>query len=239
MEHNPLPGRKTMLIKESHPHYHGHRRRLKDRLAENPRGLAEYEVLELLLSYANPRRDNKPLAKALLARFGSLRGVFSARIAELLTVEGFGEGYARFWLLWREFWARINEDPVRERVVLSSPDIVARMAMARLGSLEDEEFWVALVDNKNRLVGWEQVSKGTVDQTAVYPREVLALALVRKASGVILVHNHPGNDPKPSRQDVELTQRIVIAAREVEVRVLDHLVVTEKSYFSFQSEGML
>jgi hypothetical protein len=102
----PLPGRKTMLIKESHPHYHGHRKRLKDRLAENPRGLAEYEVLELLLSYANPRRDNKPLAKALLARFGSLRGVFSARIAELKAVEGFGEGYARFWQLWREFWAR-------------------------------------------------------------------------------------------------------------------------------------
>jgi len=235
----PLPGRKTMLIKESHPHYHGHRKRLKDRLAENPRGLAEYEVLELLLSYANPRRDNKPLAKALLARFGSLRGVFSARIAELKAVEGFGEGYARFWQLWREFWARINEDPVRERVALSSPDIVARMAMARLGSLEDEEFWVALVDNKNRLVGWEQVSRGTVDQTAVYPREVLALALLRKASGMILVHNHPGSDPKPSRQDVELTKRIVTAAREVEVRILDHLVVTEKSYFSFQSEGML
>ncbi len=235
----PLPGRKTMLIKESHPHYHGHRKRLKDRLAENPRGLAEYEVLELLLSYANPRRDNKPLAKALVARFGSLRGVFSARIAELKAVEGFGEGYARFWQLWREFWARINEDPVRERVVLSSPDIVARMAMARLGALEDEEFWVALVDNKNRLVGWEQVSRGTVDQTAVYPREVLALALLRKASGMILVHNHPGSDPKPSRQDVELTKRIVVAAREVEVRVLDHLVVTEKSYFSFQSEGML
>ncbi len=111
--------------------------------------------------------------------------------------------------------------------------------MARLGSLEDEEFWVALVDNKNRLVGWEQVSRGTVDQTAVYPREVLALALLRKASGMILVHNHPGSDPKPSRQDVELTKRIVTAAREVEVRILDHLVVTEKSYFSFQSEGML
>jgi DNA repair protein RadC len=228
-----------MLIKESHPHYHGHRRRLKDRLAENPRGLAEYEVLELLLSYANPRRDNKPLAKALLDRFGSLRGVFSARLGELAAVEGFGEGYARFWQLWREFWARINEDPVRERVVLSNPDIVARMAMARLGSLEDEEFWVALVDNKNRLVGWERVSRGTVDQAAVYPREVLALALLRKASGVILVHNHPGSDPKPSRQDVEITKRIVTAAREVDVRVLDHLVVTERSYFSFQSEGML
>jgi len=98
---------------------------------------------------------------------------------------------------------------------------------------------MALVDNKNRLIGWEQVSKGTVDQTAVYPREVLALALTRKASGIILVHNHPGCDVKPSIQDVELTKRIKNAAREIDVRVLDHLVVTENSYFSFQSEGML
>lgn len=228
-----------MLIKESHPHYHGHRKRLKERLTENSRGLAEYEVLELLLSYANPRRDNKPLAKALLGRFGSLRGVFSARLAELTAVDGFGQGYAQFWTLWREFWARINEEPVRDRTVLSSPDVVARMAMARLGPLEAEEFWVALVDNKNRLIGWEQVSRGTVDQAAVYPREVLALALLRKASGVIMVHNHPGSDPKPSRQDVELTKRIAAAAREVDLRVLDHLVVTDKSYFSFQSEGLL
>jgi len=98
---------------------------------------------------------------------------------------------------------------------------------------------MALVDNKNRLVGWEQVSKGTVDQAAVFPREVIATALRHKASGVILVHNHPGADPRPSVQDVEFTRRIVSAAREMDIRVLDHLVVTENKFYSFQSEGML
>ena len=228
-----------MLTKKEPPHYLGHRRRLKDRLMDNPRALADYEVLEIVLGYVNVRRDNKPLAKELLRRFGNVRGVLTARLEEMRDIPGFGPGAEEFLTLWREVWARFHEQPMRDRAVLGSPDVVAEMARARIGVKEHEEFWMALVDNKNRLVGWEQVSKGTVDQTAVYPREILALALLRKASGVILVHNHPGSDPKPSRQDVELTKRVVNAAREVDLRVLDHLVVTEKSYFSFQSEGML
>ncbi len=228
-----------MLNKDKHPHYVGHRKRLKERLLENPRGLADYEVLELLLSYANFRRDNKPLAKTLLARFKTMRGVFLARESELRSVEGFGPGFEQFFALWREFWARVNEHPVTERVVLNSPEVVAEVAIARLGSSESEEFWIALVDNKNRLIGWEQVSRGTVDRAAVYPREVLTMALMRKASGVILVHNHPGRDPKPSIQDVELTKRIRSAASEIDLRVLDHVVVTDTSFFSFQSEGLL
>ena len=98
---------------------------------------------------------------------------------------------------------------------------------------------MALVDTKNRLVGWERVSKGTVDQAAVYPREVIAMALRYNASGVILVHNHPGADPRPSAEDMAFTRRIVAAAREMDIRVLDHLVVTENRFFSFQAEGMI
>jgi DNA repair protein RadC len=228
-----------MLIKKESPHYLGHRRRLKDRLVENPQALADYEVLELILGYVNVRRDNKPLAKELLQRFGSLRGALTARLEELRDVPGFGPGAEEFLTLWHEAWARFHEQPVRDRAVLNTPDIVAEMARARIGSREREEFWMALVDNKNRLIGWEQVSKGTVDQAAVYPREVLSVALRHKASGMILVHNHPGADPRPSVQDVDFTRRIKSAAREVDIRVLDHLVVTENRYYSFQSEGML
>ena len=208
-------------------------------MSEDPRALADYEVLELLLGYVYLRRDTKPLAKALLERFGSLRGVFAARPAELGQVDGLGEGFEKFWLLWREFWARLNEQPLRERAVVNNPSVVAEIARARLGHEETEEFWVALLDNKNRLVGWERLSRGTVDQAPVYPREVLALAISRKASGIIVVHNHPGGDPRPSASDIELTVKLRAAARELGVRLLDHLVVTDSDYCSFKSENLL
>ncbi|HCR12071.1 MAG TPA: DNA repair protein RadC [Solidesulfovibrio sp.] len=228
-----------MLNKKEPPHYLGHRRRLKDRLMENPRALADYEILELLLGYVNVRRDNKPLAKELLRRFGSVRGVLLAREEELRGVPGIGPGALEFVTLWREAWARFHEQPLRERALLNSPDIVAEMARARIGANEREEFWMALVDTKNRLIGWEQVSQGTIDQAVIYPREILSVAIRHKASGVILVHNHPAGDPRPSSDDVAFTRRIVSAARELDVRVLDHLVVTAGGYFSFQAEGML
>jgi DNA repair protein RadC len=123
--------------------------------------------------------------------------------------------------------------------VFSHPRIVADFAIARLGQERTEQFWVALVDNKNRLVHWQRVSQGTVDQTPVYPREILRLVLYHQASGLILVHNHPGGDPKPSVQDQELTKKMQRAAQEMDIRVLDHIVVTDQDYFSFQAQGLL
>lgn len=221
------------------PHYHGHRERLRLRLLKDPSHLADYEILELILAQALPRRDTKPLAKELLSRFGTLRSVFSAPEEELLAVEGFGPGLAAFWKLLHEFRARYNEAPVMEREVFNSPRIVAEAAMARLGAETSEEIWLALVDTKNRLIAWERVAKGTVDQAPVYPREVLEPAIRHKASGLVLVHNHPGGDPTPSDQDVHLTQRIKRAAKELGIRLLDHVIVSEDDYFSFQSEDML
>lgn len=223
-----------MLKKESPPHYIGHRSRLKERLNADSRALADYEVLELLLGYANPRRDAKPLAKALLERFGGLRGVYQARIGELQGVEGFGEGIAVFWTLWREFLARLGEQDIPDRVQVDKPEVVANLARERLGTLVSEEFWVLLLDASNKVVGWERVSQGTVDQTPVYPREVLALALTKQAVGVILVHNHPSGNPKPSDKDKELTRQIVLAAHGVGVKVLDHVIVAGKDFFSFK-----
>lgn len=228
-----------MLTKKQPPHYLGHRRRLKDRLLDDPRALADYEILELVLGYVLVRRDTKPLAKALIERFGSLREVLAASMESLQDVPGFGPGTAEFFTLWREAWARFHEQPVRDRAAFNSPEIVAEAARARFGTQGHEEFWMALVDNKNRLIGWEQVSVGTVDQAPVYPRELLRRALLHKASGMILVHNHPGADPRPSAQDIDITRRIRVAAMELDIRVLDHVVVTEDRFYSFQAEGKL
>ncbi|THB67900.1 MAG: DNA repair protein RadC [Desulfovibrio sp.] len=221
------------------PHYHGHRERLRQRLLKDPGQLADYELLELILAQAIPRRDTKPLAKELLATFGTIRGVFMARADELQKIKGFGPGLATFWVLLKEFRARFSEAPVKERVVFSSPSIVAEVAMARLGENSTEEMWMALVDTKNRLISWERVAKGTVGQAPLYPREVLAAALKHEAAGIILVHNHPGGDPNPSRQDVELTERIARAAHDLGVRLLDHVIVCEDDYYSFQSEDRI
>ena len=233
-------GSKVLKLAETPPpHYLGHRQRLREKLAAEPKALADYELLELLLGQVLPRRDTKPLAKELVARFGSLRAVLTARQEALCEVKGFGESLAGHWALLREVFARLGEAPVRERQVFSGPEVVVEAARARIGHLAVEEFWVALVDSKNRLMAWERVGKGTVDEIPVYPREVLALALKHQASGIILAHNHPGGDPAPSVQDRDLTRRIAQSATELGLRVLDHIIVAENRHFSFQDTGLL
>ncbi|TVM15366.1 hypothetical protein DPQ33_15500 [Oceanidesulfovibrio indonesiensis] len=221
------------------PHYHGHRQRLKERLRQAPSQLADYEILELLLAYVIPRRDTKPMAKELLNRYGSLRGVLLARPEELSDVKGLGPSAEVFFALFKEVRARVEESQVRAREVLSHPAHAAQMAMSRLGHLSIEEFWVVLVDTKNRLIGWERISTGTVNETAVYPRELIGKVLERKAASCIIVHNHPGGDPRPSGLDNELTERLKRACDEVGIKLLDHIIVTDDDYFSYQMQGRL
>lgn len=221
------------------PHYHGHRQRLRERLAREPRALADYELLELLLGQVLLRQDTKPLAKELLERFGSLHGALTATPELLEQVPGLGPAVVGAFGLWRELLSRLGEHRLAQRQTFSGPEAVAEAALARLGHVGTEEFWVALVDVKNRLIAWERLWSGTVDQAPAYPREILALALRHKAVGVILVHNHPGGDPQPSSADMQLTRRMCRAAQELDVRVLDHLVVAGQSYFSFRENGLL
>lgn len=228
-----------MLKGKDQPHYLGHRSRLKERLRRDSQALADYEILELLLGYANPRRDAKPLAKALLERFGSLRGVYQARQADLAEVDGFGEGLDAFWTLWREFLARLGEQDVADRVQVSDPKVVADLARERLGTLAGEEFWVLLLDASNRVIGWERMSRGSVDHSPVSPREVLALALRRHAAGLVLVHNHPSGDPKPSEADREITRMVSMTAHGMGVKVLDHVIVAGKKWTSLKKAGLM
>lgn len=217
----------------------GHRQRLRERLNRNPGDLADYELLELLLTYILPRKDTKPLAKALLQRFGSLADVLTLAPEKLTQVPGLGDAAMTFWTLWQECQIRRSSRPLARKDKFTSPEQVGEMVCARLGHLSKEEFWILLVDNQNRLIAFEPIASGTVDQTAAYPREILETALKQHASGLILVHNHPGGDPNPSPHDRKLTETIASLSKELGIRLLDHLIVTGNTFSSFRSQGLL
>lgn len=210
----------------------GHRSRLHDRFDRDPLSLADYELLELLLGYAIPRRDTKPLAKDLLKNFSTIRGVFDARADELLQIAGFGQGTLRFWKVLREFFARHAASQMFDREVLSSPQSVATLAKARLAGMANEQCWIALVDAQNRLIAWQMLNAGSVGEVAAAPRQIFEAAILHKASGIILVHNHPGGSAKPSQADLALTAELQKLAKGMDIRFLDHIIVTEGDCYS-------
>lgn len=201
--------------------------------------MADYEIMELLLGLALTRKDTKLLAHALLSRFGSFRGALDARQDELEQVDGFGPGLMALWRLMREIMARYTLSPLRERQVMASPEAVAQVARQRLGNLSYEESWLALVDAQNRLISWERLRKGSISSISLHPRDVLELALTRKASGIILVHNHPGGSASPSRQDLDLTAEIQKLAPHLGLRLLDHVIVTPGECYSIAQKGVI
>lgn len=217
----------------------GHRKRLKARLEADAQALADYEVMELLLGLALARKDTKPLARALLVRFGSIRGALDARQDELEQVDGIGPGILSLWRLIREIMTRYALSPLLEREVLASPEAVAAVARQRLGNFSHEESWLALVDAQNRLISWERLRKGSISSVSIQPRDVLEAAILRKASGIILVHNHPGGSAKPSRPDLDLTEEIRKLAPRLGLRLLDHLIVTSGECYSIAQKGIV
>ncbi len=220
-------------------HYHGHRERLRKRLQNAPELLADYEILELLLGYVIQRRDTKPIAKELLERFTSLRGVMDARPEEYLDMPGVGTGVTQYVCLLREFLARYAEGRLRNREALCSPEEVAHMARQRLGRLPHEEVWVAFMDNRLRLISWERAAKGSVNNSTVYPRDIMERALALKAAGFIVVHNHPGGNASPSGIDLEFTRQLERAAQALSINFWDHVIVSDSESYSLMNKGML
>lgn len=227
------------MTEKKTPHYIGHRQRLKEKLVRNSRSLADYEILELALASVLPRRDTKPLAKELMERFGSLKEVIMAQPDRLAEIKGVGAGVQAQWTLLQELFARLGEASARRGTSFSGPEAVAQAAMARIGNKGAEEFWVVFLDTKNRVIAWEQMSKGTTDATPVFPREIVKEALRSDATGLILAHNHPGGDPTPSTEDVLITDKVRRAADALGIAVLDHIIVTDHNYYSFNDHGRL
>lgn len=217
----------------------GHRERLRERIKRDPGAVADYEVLELLLGFVLIRKDTKLLAKELIERFKSIRGVLDARPDELMDLKGFGPSLMALWRLMREILARYAAAPVLEREVLASPEAVAQMGRSRIGHLGHEESWLALVDAQNRLISWERLRNGSISSVAIEPRDVLEAALLHKASGIILVHNHPGGNPNPSKADIKITEEIEKLAPHLGLRFLDHVIITSGECYSIGQGKLL
>ena len=222
------------------PHYHGHRDRLRARFAETGgEGLADYELLELALFRSIPRRDVKPLAKALLARFGDTARVCAARVEQLTEVRGVSQKTALDLKLIQVLAVRMAREQVTGRPVISSWSALLDYLRAALAHATTEEFRVLFLDKKNRLVADEFQARGTVDHAPVYPREIVKRALSLDSSAIILVHNHPSGDPTPSRADIEMTKRICEAGKPFDIVVHDHIVVGRERTASFKALGLL
>jgi len=218
----------------------GHRERLRARfLKGGAEAMPDYELLELALFAAIPRRDTKPLAKALLKRFGSFAEVIAAPRERLLEIEGVGDSVANQLKIVEAAAQRLAKTKVMGRPALSSWSALLDYCTATMARSEKEEFRVLFLDRKNHLIADEVQNRGTVDHTPVYPREIIKRALELGASSIILVHNHPSGDPTPSKADIAMTREIAGAAKALSISVHDHLVIGRGGHASFKSLGLL
>jgi DNA repair protein RadC len=222
------------------PHYLGHRERLRQRFrGAGADALPDYELLELILFRAAPRRDTKPLAKALIARFGTFAETVNAPEELLREVPGIGEAAVTELKLVRAAALRLMRGEVLERPVLSSWAQVLDYCRASMGFASKEQFRILFLDKRNQIIADEVQQTGTVDHTPVYVREVVKRALELSATAIVLVHNHPSGDPTPSRADIEMTRQIVAAAKPLGVLVHDHIIVGKQGHASFRGLGLI
>jgi DNA repair protein RadC len=226
---------KSAGLEDADPHYHGHRERLRMRFREaGNEALTDYELLELLLFRALPRRDVKPLAKSLIAKFGSFAEVLSAPATRLAEVKGLGEAAITELKIAHAAANRLLRGQVKGRPVLSSWSSVLDYCRTAMAFAEKEQFRVLFLDKRNQLIADELQQVGTVDHTPVYPREVVKRALELSATAIILVHNHPSGDPTPSRADIQMTQSIVEIAKPLGISVHDHIIVGKEGHASMK-----
>src|SRR5215472_7907276 len=222
-------------LAEAAPHYHGHRERLRGRFRDaGAEALSDYELLELLLFRALPRRDVKPLAKTLLAKFGSFAEVIAAPEARLAEVKGLGGAGITELKIVQAAASRLLRGAIIKRPVLSSWSSVLDYCRTAQGFADREQFRVLFLDKRNQLIADEVQQTGTVDHTPVYPREVLRRALELSASAIILVHNHPSGDPTRSAADIQMTKAIIAVAQPLGISVHDHLIVGKDGHASLK-----
>jgi len=216
----------------------GHRARLRERFIKTGgQGLADYEVIELLLTFAVPRRDTKPIAKELFRRFKNIQSIMEAPLEELTKVTGVGENAAFLIKFFLEAPAYYLRERIKKREYLHSAGEVLEYLQVSMMSLKHEVFRVIFLNAKNEIITTENLHEGTLNHALVYPRKIIEKALHFNASGLIFVHNHPSGHAKPSPQDHEITRNLVFAARMMDIEVFDHIIIGHGDYYSFAEEG--
>ncbi len=221
-------------------HHSGHRDRLRQRfLHSGGSGFRDYELLEMVLFTAIPRRDVKPLAKQLLKEFGSLSAVMGASIIELQKMKGLSENTAVFLKTVQALTAHMLRSDIEKKPILASWQQLMDYCYVTMAHEKREHFRVLFLNRKNQLMADEVQQTGTVDHTPVYPREIVKRALELGATAMILVHNHPSGDPTPSDSDIAMTEEIIRAAAALDILVHDHLIISQGGHVSFKSLGLL
>lgn len=229
-------------VTNDEPDYLGHRERLRRRfLLGGGRDMPDYELLELLRTIAIPRRDVKPLAKELIRKFGSFAEVVNAPLEELMLVKGVKENTAAVLRIVRECSVRSSWQSLRgmDAPVISDFDAMVDYCRSAMVYQTVEEFRIIFLNSKLYVIGEEIQQRGTVDQVAIHPREVIKSAMMHGASAMILVHNHPSGIVTPSKADMEITKRIKEAAEAVSIRLFDHLIISKSSVYSFHNQGFV
>lgn len=218
----------------------GHRKRLKEKFLKVPiRSLADYEILEMVLFDVFSRRDTKDMAKNLLAKFGSIAGVLNAEPIELKKIEGLGDNAVFHLKLLLDLFSRLHIPTKSDQLVLSNWHSVINYCNLTMGFRKTECFRVLYLNKKNALVADEFSEGGTIDKVQVYPREIAKKAIEHSASAVILVHNHPSGEAKPSHEDIDMTKAISVALSALSIRIHDHLIVANNNHFSFRASNLL
>lgn len=227
-------------MSEAKPHHFGHRDRLRQRFVQGGAdALPDYELLELILFMAIPRRDVKPIAKDLVTRFGNLAGVLNASLTDLQTVKGISETTAITLKSIQASAFRMLKQDIMHKPLLNSWQRLLDYVAATMAHEKVEQFRVLFMNKKNELIADEVQHTGTVDHTPAYPREIIKRALEHGATACILVHNHPSGDPKPSEADVDRTYAIKAAAEPFNIVIHDHLVVSKNGTNSFKTMGLI
>ena len=221
-------------------YYQGHRERLRQRFVKDMgASMADYELLELVLMYSIYRKDVKPIAKSLLKEFGNISAVIGVDIEELMKVKGVGKETATLIKLLQTIAGLAAKTEMRKSHILSTWDKLIEYCTIHMAHKSIEQFRVIFLDTRNRIICDEEQTKGSVNQTSIYPREVAKRALSLNATAVILVHNHPSGDPKPSQADIDMTNKVDVVLQSLDIKLHDHLIIGKEDIISFKSAGLL